>query len=64
MLGLNQKQIKEIIRPVHLVPKRKEILVAQDITDELAANIANAIAQNNKIIYEQIVKAGILKQEI
>ena len=63
MLGLSQKSLKDIIRPMRLVPKRKEIIVAQYITDELATNIANAIAQNNKKITEQLVKAGVLKEE-
>ncbi len=63
MLGLSQKSLKEKIKPMHLVPKRKEITVAQDITDELATNIANAIALNNKKITEQLVKAGVLKEE-
>jgi hypothetical protein len=63
MLGLSQKSLKEVIRPMRPVAKRKEIIVAQAITDELATNIANAIALNNKKITEQLVKAGVLKEE-
>jgi len=66
MLGLSQKSLKEKIIPMRLIPKRKVTEADQQIIkhiNALADDIANAIVQNNKKITEQLIRAGVLKEE-
>lgn len=66
MLGLSQKSLKEKIIPMRLIPKRKVTEADQQITKHinvLGDDIANAIVQNNKKITEQLIRAGVLKEE-